>query len=86
VNGWAWLCVIIVALVVLACVYSTAYHRGYADGQYTERRAIARLLNNERQRGLQAEQDIEYLYGQARWQIMQQGPAASEVRGMSAHE
>lgn len=85
-NGWAWLCIVIVALVVLACVNSTAYHRGYADGQYHERRAVARVLADERQRARQAEQDIQYLYGQARWQIAQQGPAAAETRGRSIHE
>ena len=80
-NGGAWLCVAFIALVVLACIYSTAYHRGYAAGQYQERRAIARVLADERQRGRQAEQDIDYLYGRARWQITQQGPAAAQSDG-----
>ena len=85
-NGGAWLCVGIIALVVLACVFSTAYGRGYAAGQYQERRAVARVLNDGRQRGLQAEQDIDYLYERARWQITQQAPASAEARGMTVHE
>jgi hypothetical protein len=85
-SGGAWLCVGIIALIVLACVYSTAYNRGYAVGQHQERLAVARVLADERQRGRQAEQDIEYLYGQATWQITQQGPAAAEARGMTVHE
>ena len=85
-NGGAWLCVGIIALVVLACVCSTAYHRGYAAGQYQERRAVARVLADEKQRGLQAEQVIDYLYGRASWQITQQGPGVPETRGMTVHE
>jgi hypothetical protein len=75
-SGGAWLCVGFIALIVILCVYHAAYDRGYAAGQYKERRAIARLLNYERQRGLQAEQDIDYLYQRGRWQIAHQSSAA----------
>lgn len=85
-TGAAWLCVGVMALVVLICVYRSAYEKGYAAGRYKERRAVARLFNDERQRGLQTEQDIDYLYERARMQITQQGPAAAEARGMTAHE
>jgi hypothetical protein len=84
VNGVAWLCVGFIALVVLASLYSTAYGRGYSAGQQQERRAVARVLNDERQRVRQAQRDIDYLYEQASWQITQQG--AAEARGMNVHE
>jgi hypothetical protein len=85
-SGGAWLCVGFIALIVILCVCRSAYEKGYASGQYNERRAVARVLADERQRGRQAEQDIDYLYDRACWQITQQDSAAAEARGMTVHE
>ena len=72
-NEAGWLCVGIMALAVLGYLYRVAYARGYTAGQYKERRAIARVLNDERQQRLQAQQHIDYLYERAHWQISRQG-------------
>jgi hypothetical protein len=85
-SGVAWLCVGIIALVVLVCLYNTAHGRGYAAGQYQERRAVARVLNDERQRVRQAQRDIDYLYERACWEITQQAPVVTEAGGMTVHE
>ena len=68
-NGAAWLCVAIITLAVLISIYRSAYARGYAAGQYKERRAVASVLNDMRQQCLQAERDIDYLYERAWRQI-----------------
>lgn len=68
-NEAGWLCLGIMALAVLGYLFHVAYARGYAAGRYKERRAIARVLNEERRRGLQAQRHIDYLYERACWQV-----------------
>lgn len=74
----------IAAIVAVALSYLIAsskgvargYANGYEAGRSSERQAMARVLNGMRQRRLEAERDIDYLYERARWQISHQSPPA----------
>jgi hypothetical protein len=77
-TGAGWLCVGTAVLAAIAYVYHVAYGRGYAAGQFKERRAIARVLNEERRRACAAERDIDYLFERARWQFTSQGSASAQ--------
>jgi hypothetical protein len=83
---WA---IIVAAFVVVGVAYliasSKGFARGYANGyevgRSSERQAMARVLNGMRQRRLEAERDIDYLYERARWQISHQSPPARPDSG-----
>lgn len=77
----AWVIVWVGVLGVIGYVYHVSYARGYASGQYSERQALNRVLNEERQRALAAEHDIDYLYERARWQISRQSWAMAQSDG-----
>lgn len=88
-SALAWFIIVIVALAGIVGAYcfteARGYKRGYAAGQYAERRAVHRVLNEIRQRGLRAESDIDYLYERARWQITQSS-APDEAQGNGSDE
>jgi hypothetical protein len=54
--------------------FARGYAKGYEAGESKARQAIARVLNGMRQRRLEAERDIDYLYERARRQISYQSP------------
>jgi Tfp pilus assembly protein PilV len=74
----AWVIVWVGVLGVIGYVSHVSYARGYASGQHSERQALNRMLNEERQRALSAEHDIDYLYERARWQISRLGWAMAQ--------
>lgn len=73
----AWVVMVIIILVAVGLIYLSAERRGhtqgwahgYAAGQRHERRAMTRAIDDARQRGLAAQRDVDYLYGQARQRI-----------------
>jgi len=76
-NSLVWVLIGLVALGVVIGTYffieGQGYKRGYAAGQHDERQAARaafdQILRQSRERGLQAQHDIDYLYERARGQV-----------------